>query len=76
MIYYVYFHSCKKYLELDKAEQSTSTAVNSAGIPVQMTRGQSDEPEVHIGLNKEQTHKIENEVIPSDENMYLMNKYN
>ena len=48
----------------------------AADIPVQMKRGQNDEPEVHnIGLDQEQqTHKIEDEVIPSDDNVYLIDQ--
>ena len=49
----------------------------AADIPVQMTGGQNDEPdqEVHIGLDQEQqTHEIEDEVIPSDDNVYLIDR--
>jgi len=73
MIYFVYYRVCKKYQEkLDKAEASQSTAVNDADIPVQMTRGQNGEPEVHIGLD--QTRDIEDEEIPSGSTAYLIDK--
>ena len=42
---------------------------------MQMTGGQNGEPEVHIELDQEQqTHEIEDEVIPSDDNVYLIDR--
>jgi len=76
LIFYVYFRICKKYQEkLGKTEASQSTAVNPADIPVQMTRGQNGEPEVHIGLDQEQqTYEIGDEEIPSGSTVYLIDE--
>jgi len=60
---------CKKHQsQQQQAAALQLAAVNPADIPVQVIRGQNDEPEVHIGLDQEQqTHEIEDILIPSED---------